>query len=51
MRAAAESAREAVATLAENGIGGWEDWMHCGACRCEMFFPVVHRPGPQTPNG
>lgn len=24
-----------------NGIGGWEDWMYCKACGCEMFFPVT----------
>ena len=23
------------------GIGGWEDWMHCTACKNEWFFPVV----------
>ena len=23
------------------GIGGWEDWMYCAACKNEWFFPVV----------
>jgi len=32
----------------DKGIGGWEDWMHCSACGCEMFFPVTHR--HETPN-
>lgn len=25
----------------DKGVGGWEDWMHCKACGCEMFFPVT----------
>lgn len=30
----------------DKGIGGWEDWMHCKACGCEMFFPVTRRHEP-----
>lgn len=30
----------------DKGIGGWEDWMHCKACGCEMFFPVTARHEP-----
>mgnify|MGYP003405857163 FL=1 len=25
----------------DKGIGGWEDWMYCAACKQEWFFPVV----------
>lgn len=37
------SSGERLHTGDENGIGGWEDWRHCKACGCEMFFPVTHR--------
>jgi hypothetical protein len=30
------------------GIGGWEDWMYCIACGCDMFFPVTRY--EQKPN-
>ena len=30
----------------DKGIGGWEDWMYCEACGCDMFFPVTHRHEP-----
>ena len=30
----------------DKGIGGWEDWMYCRTCGCEMFFPVTHRHEP-----
>lgn len=29
-----------------DGIGGWEDWMHCG-CGCQMFYPVTIRPSKE----
>lgn len=38
------SAGERLHTGDTNGIGGWEQWMYCEACGCEMFFPVTHRP-------
>lgn len=38
------SSGERVKTGDAKGIGGWEDWLYCAACKCEMFFPVVHRP-------
>lgn len=28
----------------DNGLGGWEDWMYCQHCGCELFFPVVNPP-------
>ena len=44
--AAEWSSRERLHTGDDNGIGGWEDWMHCKACGCEMFSPVTHRREP-----
>ena len=38
------SAGERVHTDDRAGIGGYEDWMYCAACGCEMFFAVVRRP-------
>jgi hypothetical protein len=38
------SSGERVRTGDDRGIGGWEDWLYCESCGCEMFFPVVHRP-------
>lgn len=35
---------ERLHTSDDKGIGGWEDWMYCKACGCELFYPVVHRP-------
>lgn len=40
------SSGERLHTGDDKGIGGWEDWMHCKACGCEMFFPVTHRHEP-----
>lgn len=28
----------------EQALGGWEDWMFCAACQCELFYPVTIRP-------
>ncbi len=39
---------ERLRTGDDKGIGGWEDWMYCAVCECDMFFPVTHR--PKTPN-
>lgn len=38
------AAGERVCTGDDAGIGGYEDWMYCGQCKAEIFFPVVHRP-------
>ncbi len=35
---------ERVHTGDDAGIGGFEDWMYCGQCKAEVFFPVTHRP-------
>lgn len=35
----------------DKGIGGWEDWMHCKACGCELFYPVTHRHEPPNAEG
>ncbi len=40
------SSSERLHTGDSNGLGGWEDWMYCKACGCEMFFPVTHRYEP-----
>ena len=37
------AAGERVQTGDDKGIGGWEDWMYCAACRQEWFFPVVRQ--------
>lgn len=39
-------ASERLWTRDSNGIGGWEDWMYCAACECDMFFPVTRRHEP-----
>ena len=38
------SAGERLKTDDEAGIGGYEDWMYCKHCECELFYPVIHRP-------
>jgi hypothetical protein len=45
------SSGERLHTGDSNGIGGWEDWMFCRACGCEMFFPVTHRSEPPNEKG
>ncbi len=35
---------ERVKTGDDSGIGGYEDWMYCKNCGCELFYPVIHRP-------
>lgn len=34
-------ASERLHTGDPKGIGGWEDWMYCGSCKQEWFYPVV----------
>lgn len=45
------STGERLHTGDSNGIGGWEDLVHCKACGCEMFFPVTHRPLSSSAGG
>lgn len=42
------SSSERVHTGDDKGIGGWETWVHCAACGCELFFPVTRRPPSTT---
>ena len=28
----------------DQALGGWEDWMYCAICRCELFYPVTTMP-------
>ncbi len=37
------SAGERVKTGDDAGIGGYEDWMYCANCKCELFYPVIYR--------
>ncbi len=44
------SSGERLHTGDDKGIGGWEDWLYCAACKREWFFPVVHRAAsPEVP--